>query len=55
MRTPDRPPIRRLIVTFGATYQRGSLEPADGEIAAVKWWTTRPPALQYDALDRLPI
>lgn len=49
------PPLDRVIVTFAADYIGGELRPADGEIDDVQWWRTRPPELEYELLERLPI
>lgn len=49
------PPLDRVIVTFAADYIGDEPRPATGEIDDVQWWRTRPPELEYDLLDRLPI
>lgn len=52
---PDRPPVYRLIVVFAGTYVSGEVAPADGEIAAARWWDRRPQRLRYPELATLPI
>jgi len=52
---PGEPPLVRLIVTFAGEYVGGTPTPEEGEVDAVRWWNEPPPALSYDALERLPI
>lgn len=51
----DRPPLHRLIVVFDADYVSGEVEPREGEIAAVRWWSERPDELLYPELAEFPI
>lgn len=52
---PERPALYRLVVTFRARHEGGDPSPAEGEIDEVRWWSTHPANLQYDALERLAI
>lgn len=53
----ERPPIRRLIVTFAAEHRAGTARPGEPEIEAVRWWAEHPPPeeLAYEALADIPI
>jgi len=50
--TGDRDPIEELAVVFIATYQRGEIDPQDGEIAAAAWWSQLPETVHSPA-DRI--
>lgn len=52
---PGRTPVYRLIVIFAGTSVSGEVTPADGEIAAARWWDRHPERLLYDELETLPI
>lgn len=52
---PERSPIYRLIVVFAGSYVSGDLQPEEGEIAEVRWWTDYPDELLYDEIRRLPM
>lgn len=53
----ERPPIRRLIVTFAAEHRAGTARPGEPDIEAVRWWSDHPPReeLAYEALADIPI
>jgi ADP-ribose pyrophosphatase YjhB (NUDIX family) len=50
----DRQPLVSPIVLFAGEKEGGSLDPRDGEIAEVDWWTEAPDSVLYDAVEEYP-